>query len=45
MVKTVLPMLGAQVQPLVGELRSHMSCAAVKTQKEKNPKQKNSKLF
>ena len=35
-VKTVLPMQGAQVQSLVGELRSHITHAVATKKKKKN---------
>ena len=36
MVKTVLPLKGAQVQSLVGELRSHMCHGVAKKIKKQN---------
>ena len=43
MVKTALPLQGAWVQPLVGELRSHMPCSMVKKLKKKKKERKKEK--
>ena len=40
MVKTLLPLPGAQVPTLVGELRSHMLCSVAKNIYIKNVKTK-----